>query len=91
MKETLIGKRVIIRGDRSGVEYGTFVETDGRQVVHLANARRIWYWDGAASISQLAAEGTSKPHTTTVRQFVDLTRDSYGATIIRKLPAMYQQ
>ena len=27
----------------------------------LTNARRIWYWDGAASLSQLANEGTSKP------------------------------
>jgi hypothetical protein len=27
----------------------------------LKNARRIWYWDGAASLSQLATSGTSKP------------------------------
>ncbi|MCK4328755.1 hypothetical protein KAX02_02825 [candidate division WOR-3 bacterium] len=29
--------------------------------VELKNARRIWYWDGAASLSQLAMEGVSKP------------------------------
>ena len=27
----------------------------------MRNARRIWYWDGSASLSQLAMDGTSKP------------------------------
>lgn len=27
----------------------------------LTDARRIWYWAGAASLSQLAVDGTSKP------------------------------
>lgn len=56
-----IGKKVIVRGDRSGVEFGELVSVDG-QTVELKNARRIWFWDGAASLSQLAMEGTSKPH-----------------------------
>ena len=30
-------------------------------MVVLTNARRIWYWDGAASLSQLAMEGIKKP------------------------------
>ena len=55
-----IGKKVIIRGNRSGVEFGTLVAQDGSEVT-LANARRIWYWDGAASLSQLATDGTSRP------------------------------
>lgn len=29
--------------------------------VVLINARRLWYWEGAASLSQLALEGTKKP------------------------------
>ena len=58
--ETNIGKKVIIRGDRSGVEYGTLVAHNGQEVT-LHNARRIWYWDGAASLSQLAVDGTSNP------------------------------
>ena len=29
----------------------------------LRNARRLWYWDGAASLSELAEMGTSKPDT----------------------------
>ena len=55
-----IGKKVIIRGDRSGVEFGELVSQNGREVT-LKNARRIWYWDGAASLSQLAKDGTAKP------------------------------
>ena len=50
---------VIVRGDRSGVFFGEFVGRKGREV-KLANCRRLWYWDGACSISQLAVDGTSK-------------------------------
>lgn len=55
-----IGKKVIIRGDRSGVEFGELVEQNG-SVVTLKNARRLWYWAGAASMSQLAMDGTKRP------------------------------
>ena len=55
-----IGKKVIIRGDRSGVEFGELVEHKGQEVT-LKNARRIWYWNGAASLSQLAKDGTAYP------------------------------
>ena len=58
--ETNIGKKVIIRGDRSGVEIGTLVAQNGREVT-LHNARRLWYWDGAASLSQLAKDGPAIP------------------------------
>lgn len=58
--ESNIGKKVIIRGDRSGVEFGTLVAQNGSEVT-LKNARRIWYWSGAASLSQLAKEGTKNP------------------------------
>jgi len=51
---------VIIRGDRSGVFAGYLESRNGQDVI-LKNARRIWYWDGASSLSQLAMEGTSKP------------------------------
>lgn len=60
MKETNIGKYVIVRGDRSGIFAGNLSVRDGREV-QLTNCRRIWYWEGAASISQLAIDGTSKP------------------------------
>ena len=65
-----IGKKVIIRGNRSGVEYGTLAAQEGQEVT-LKNARRIWYWDGAASLSQLAKDGTSKPKDCKFTVFVD--------------------
>jgi hypothetical protein len=51
---------VIIRTYSAGVHFGMLHKRDGKEVV-LKNARRIWYWDGAASLSQLAVDGTSKP------------------------------
>lgn len=54
------GIKVIVRGDRSGVFFGTINERNGREVT-LSNCRRIWYWEGAASLSQLAVDGTSSP------------------------------
>lgn len=51
---------VIVRTHSAGVFAGYFKSKNGQEVV-LVNARRIWYWDGAASLSQLAIEGTSKP------------------------------
>lgn len=55
-----INKKVIVRGDRSGVFYGTLVAQNGQEV-ELKNCRRLWYWSGAASISQLAKDGVKNP------------------------------
>lgn len=57
----MIGKYVVIRGDRSGVFAGVLEEKNGREI-KLSNCRRLWYWAGAASISQLAVDGTSQPN-----------------------------
>lgn len=53
-------KYCIVRGDRSGVFAGTVASRNGQEVL-LKNVRRLWYWDGAASISQIAAEGVKRP------------------------------
>lgn len=50
----------IVRTYSAGVFFGEIESRDGRSVV-MINARRLWYWDGAASLSQLAMEGTTKP------------------------------
>lgn len=52
--------RKIIRANGAGVFFGEVNKIEGSTVT-LTNARRLWYWDGAASLSQLAQEGTSKP------------------------------
>ena len=75
MKE-FIGKKVIIRADRAGVFFGTLTEKDGQEVV-LKDCRRIFYWDGAASISQLAKDGTSKPENCKFTVIVDEHRVAF--------------
>jgi len=64
-KKELLGKPkgltyCIIRTYSAGVFAGFLFRKDGKEAV-LKNARRIWYWDGAASLSELAVRGTSKP------------------------------
>jgi len=56
----MLGKYCIVRGDRSGVFAGVLESQEGQQVV-LSGCRRLWYWSGAASISQLATEGVKNP------------------------------
>ena len=56
----LIGKVCMVRTYSAGVFLGEVAQKNGKEV-HLKNARRMWYWDGAASLSQLATEGTSAP------------------------------
>lgn len=60
MKPTSKKPYVIVRTYSAGVFAGNMESRKGKEVV-LKNARRIWYWDGAASLSQLAQEGTAKP------------------------------
>ena len=50
----------IVRTYSAGVFAGNIKSRKGQEVV-MTNARRLWYWDGAASLSQLAMEGTKAP------------------------------
>ena len=50
---------VIIRAANAGCFAGELESYEGDSVI-LRNARRLWYWDGAASLSQLAVNGTTK-------------------------------
>ena len=51
---------VIVRGDRSGVFFGELKERSGHEVT-LGNVRKLWYWDGACAVEQLARDGVSRP------------------------------
>ena len=61
MENKNIGKYVIVRGDRSGVFAGVLESQEGREV-ELTDCRRLWYWEGANSVSDIALIGTSKPN-----------------------------
>lgn len=54
------GDYIICRTYAAGVFAGTLVSRKGQEV-ELKQARRLWYWDGAASLSQLAMEGVKAP------------------------------
>lgn len=58
MTKSFLRKYVIIRADRAGVFAGTLYKILPENKVVLTNCRRIWYWSGASSISQLAVDGT---------------------------------
>lgn len=56
-------KYVIVRSVAAGVFFGKIKSRSGDAVVNvvLDSCRRIWYWKGAASLSQLASEGPKNP------------------------------
>jgi hypothetical protein len=60
VKKTKLPKKYIVRTYSAGVFYGEILRRKGQEV-EMKNARRLWYWDGAATLSQLATEGTTKP------------------------------
>ena len=53
---------VIVRTYSAGVFAGYMKKRCGQEV-EMLNARRLWYWDGAASLSQLAVDGVKKSKT----------------------------
>ena len=50
----------MVRTFSAGVFAGTVKKRYGKEAV-LTNARRIWFWSGAASLSELATKGTAAP------------------------------
>ena len=54
------GRICIVRTESAGVFIGKVQSLIGSDVL-LENARRLWRWSGAASLSQLAVDGTSDP------------------------------
>lgn len=60
-KATDTDKYCIVRCDSAGVFAAKIAARRGHEA-DLVDARRIWYWDGAASLSQLAMEGSASPN-----------------------------
>lgn len=49
-------QKYIVRCDRAGVFYAEITERRGDEA-DLANARRVYYWNGAATCSELSQNG----------------------------------
>ena len=60
MAESELGPYVIVRTYSAGVFAGYLVKRSGKEVT-LRQARRLWYWAGAATLSQLSMCGVSRP------------------------------
>lgn len=54
-------KYVIVRTYSAGVFAGELESKNGQEVV-MRNARRLWYWKGASSLSELAVKGVAYPN-----------------------------
>lgn len=55
-------EKYIIRCAAAGVFFGELISLDlEKGIAEIKNSRRLWYWAGAASLSQLAVDGTSSP------------------------------
>lgn len=61
LKNKYEGKFYIVRCNRAGVFAGEIENREGQEVT-LKNCRRLWYWDGACSLSELAEKGTQRPN-----------------------------
>jgi hypothetical protein len=62
----------MVRTYSAGVFAGYIKKREGKEV-ELLKSRRIWIWYGAASLSQLATSGTSKPNDCKFPEIVDKT------------------
>lgn len=61
LAEQIDGMRYyIIRTYSAGVFAG-YVKLHKGKLIELVNARRLWQWYGASSLSQMAMEGTKQP------------------------------
>lgn len=61
MKHLYTGKHVIVRATNAGVFFGILENKEGQEVI-LKECRRLWWWNGACSISQIAIDGTTEPN-----------------------------
>jgi hypothetical protein len=63
-----VGTKVLVRTYSAGVHFGIMVGGN-QQMVHLRNAKRIWNWNGAMTLSEIATTG------------VDLTKSKISVSV----------
>ena len=50
----------VVRTTNAGVFFGKIKEASHDEVT-MTDVRKIWYWEGACAVEQLAVDGTKKP------------------------------
>jgi len=53
-------KNVVVRTENAGAFFGKLESHNGNEAT-LCDARRLWYWSGASSLSEIAMKGVSNP------------------------------
>ena len=80
-----IEKKCVIRTNRAGVFFATLAEYDAtNRTATLKDCRRLWYWSGAASLSQLAVEGVKNPNSC---KFTIIVPEMQVMEVIEIIPA----
>jgi len=57
LNDKFVGLKVMVRTYSAGVHFGTLVEKVGQEAI-LKDSRRVYSWQKAATLSQLAMEGS---------------------------------
>lgn len=90
----MIGKNVIVRTYSAGVHFGILKAREGREVV-LVDARRIWYWSGAFTLSAVAIKGVDRasklsvfvPEILLIEAIEIIPCSPEASAVLRSLPA----
>lgn len=53
-------KYYIVRAREAGVFYGEIKERSSEEIT-MKNVRKLWYWEGACAVEQIAVAGVAKP------------------------------
>ena len=81
--------RYVVRAKGSGVWAGEISERNSETSVTMKNARRLWYWSGASSLSEVAQSGVQNPsnckfpvkvdevYVTNVLEIIKMTEDAW--------------
>ena len=51
----------IVRAAQAGVFFGK-IEERSKEEVRMTDVRKLWYWDGASAVEQLAVDGVRNPN-----------------------------
>jgi len=65
-------KNYIVRTENAGVFYGKILSRNDELRTIKMHARRLWYWDGAFTLSQIALRGVTKPEKCKFPDYVDI-------------------
>jgi len=70
LSDSMVGKKVMVRTYSAGVHFGTLKAKIGQEAI-LTDSRRVYSWQKAATLSQLAMEGSKAVENCKITMIVD--------------------